>query len=532
MVRATRTRAEQRSRLDVRPRQYYQGPTFSTAEKRVLHSKGIITTFPKEVIEQARTAKIPEKELARLSENPVPGFSIDPPSDFTCTDVLYGVQEIDDLIHVKHLGGGIRRLRVSIAYVAAVVGELPLVYEEAMRRSSSIYLANGYIPMLPMEVVERTSLLEGQPRLAVTLDVIFNPFGQIIKISLYESMVKNMRAFTYAEAERIRQAGDGEWATLLQEAYILGRQLYKIRTSAEALTTFDQEREIIGENGPMTLHEAEKHGSYLSVHGPMLLFNSLMAHFMAYVGWPAPYRCHESINAHGFYSIENIGHAGLGIDYYLHGSSPLRRAPDLAWQLALRTYLSCPNLPLVEKERIAQHIQSMTKRHSSYPRRATAVTSSVLRSRRAIQMTKEELLRASPGLFRRLLAGALLTKNSGFDNVLDAARERELAHSDMLFMIQLAHQSRRLQDFIINYIEERPTFYVFGLLRSLARINRWKFCSTGSRRIVIASGGKKFSTRMGPRYYLTSGARKAAERIFLADYVRGQLVEVEIEIPT
>lgn len=87
-------------------------------------------------------------------------FSIDPPT----------AKDLDDALHVEALPNGLLRIGVHIADVAHFVKPNTKLDEEAQARSTSVYLVQRVMPMLPGLLCEQLcSLNPGVERFAFSV---------------------------------------------------------------------------------------------------------------------------------------------------------------------------------------------------------------------------------------------------------------------------------------------------------------------------------------------------------------------------
>ena len=92
----------------------------------------------------------------------LPTFTIDPPT----------ARDFDDAISAERLDGGVVRVWVHIADVAAHVPPGSAVDREAYRRGTSVYVPGKVEPMLPEALSnDACSLVPHQDRLAVTVEL-------------------------------------------------------------------------------------------------------------------------------------------------------------------------------------------------------------------------------------------------------------------------------------------------------------------------------------------------------------------------
>lgn len=124
-------------------------------------------------------------------------FSIDPQG---CTDV-------DDTMHVRKLPSGNYEYGVHIADVTQYVKPDTLLDRIAQDRSTTVYLPDRRIDMLPEFLsAGLCSLLEKQERAAFSVIWEVDENMQIIKKEFLKSLIKSRKAFSYEEALRVLES--------------------------------------------------------------------------------------------------------------------------------------------------------------------------------------------------------------------------------------------------------------------------------------------------------------------------------------
>ena len=173
-----------------------------------MRSRNLLSSFTPQALQEAESARPPTagsegniRDLRHLA-----WFSID--NDDT--------QDLDQLSVAEPLPGGATRLQVAVADVDALVLAGGAVDGHANANTTSVYTAAGVFPMLP-EVLstDRTSLHEGQERLAVVVEMEVQANGTVTASSVYRAAVLNHAKLTY---DRVAAWLDGSLAPLAQAA--------------------------------------------------------------------------------------------------------------------------------------------------------------------------------------------------------------------------------------------------------------------------------------------------------------------------
>ena len=155
-----------------------------------MRSRGLLPAFEPEALHEAEAARQPSLEDNRAIRDlrHLTWFSID--NDDT--------RDLDQLSVAELLPGGATRLRVAVADVDALVASGGAVDGHAAANTTSVYTAAGVFPMLP-EVLstDRTSLHEGQARLAVVVEMQVDADGTVSSSTVYRASVLNRAKLAY-----------------------------------------------------------------------------------------------------------------------------------------------------------------------------------------------------------------------------------------------------------------------------------------------------------------------------------------------
>src|SRR5690606_41098885 len=111
----------------------------------ILLEKGFSLHFPEEVVEEAArmNTTISNEEIQKRKDlRDILTFTIDP----------VDAKDFDDAISFRRLKGGLTEVGVHIADVSHYVTEHSGIDTEASRRTTSVYLPDRVVPMLPEQL--------------------------------------------------------------------------------------------------------------------------------------------------------------------------------------------------------------------------------------------------------------------------------------------------------------------------------------------------------------------------------------------
>ncbi|MCR5234993.1 MAG: ribonuclease R [Lachnospiraceae bacterium] len=362
--------------------------------------------FPEKVMKQAQ--KVPEEVDVSLY-----GKRRDLRDLLMVTIDSEEAKDLDDAVSL-YTEDGNYVLGVHIADVSEYVRESSALDKEALKRGTSVYLADRVIPMLPHRLSNGIcSLNEGVDRLALSCIMTIDDKGEVISHEITESIIKTNRRMTYTAVNGIIEMRDSK---LLKEYEELVPMFLRMQELAELLRRkrkkrgsidFDlpETKIVLDEKGePVDIRPYERNSATRLIEEFMLIANETVAEHFCLKEVPFVYRIHEVpdpekirklemfIRNFGYgikvkndevhprelqqlleriegtpqealisrltlrsmqrakYSTECAGHFGLACRYYCHFTSPIRRYPDL-------------QIHRIIKESLHRRLKSEQRRH-------------------------------------------------------------------------------------------------------------------------------------------------------------------------
>lgn len=352
------------------------------AMQSILLDNGFELHFPQEVMDEAAaiSREITDEEVARRRDmRGTTTFTIDPET----------AKDFDDALSIKELENGNLEIGVHIADVAHYLVEDSALDKEALKRSTSVYLVDRVLPMLPEELSnDLCSLNPHEDKYTFSAVFEMKKNGKVKSEWFGRTVIHSDRRFTYEEAQERLDTQEGDYQ---KELNILNKIHHNLRNARykDGSISFESEevRFILDENGkPINTYVKERKDAHMLVEDFMLLANRSVAKFISKkdkIEIPFVYRIHDEPNpdkladfalfakalghqmhidtpkqiAESFnaladaakeneqlkmleplairtmskaeYSSDNIGHYGLGFEFYSHFTSPIRRYSDV-----------------------------------------------------------------------------------------------------------------------------------------------------------------------------------------------------------
>ncbi len=351
--------------------------------KSILVQSGFDLVFPDAVIEEVSHLEdaISDDEISRRRDfRDRRTVTIDPLT----------AKDFDDALSFKELENGGIEIGIHIADVTHYVQPGSALDREAYLRSTSVYLVDRVLPMLPEKLSnELCSLRPNEDSLTFSAVFQFDSDKKIIDRWFGKTIIHSDKRFTYEEAQLIIEGEEGEWSEMIKAMNQIALHLRKerFRNGSIAFESDEVQFDLDENSKPIGIKIKERKEAHLLVEDFMLLANREVASHLQDKqngkDIPFVYRVHDlpdsdrlenlrlfakeigfafdlqtpekiinSFNrlakeslqkpelkilepiairtmAKAIYTTNNIGHYGLGFDNYTHFTSPIRRYADV-----------------------------------------------------------------------------------------------------------------------------------------------------------------------------------------------------------
>ncbi len=351
--------------------------------------------FPKNVDKAAEKIplEISEEEIQKRRDvRNITTFTIDP----------VDAKDFDDALSVQKLNNGNWEVGIHIADVTHYVTPNSIIEEEAKNRATSVYLVDRVVPMLPERLSNGVcSLRPNEDKLCFSAIFEMNENAEVLAEWFGKTIIHSNHRFTYEEAQTVIETGEGDLKDEVLKLDELAKKLRdkRFKKGSIAFDRVEIKFNIDEKGKPLSVYFKEAKDSNKLIEEFMLLanqkvaekigkakqnkssktfvyrihdkpdpdklvsFNTFIHRFGYGIQLSTPNTVANSLNnllnnvkgkkeqnvvetlairamAKAEYSTRNIGHYGLGFEYYTHFTSPIRRYPDMMVHRLLERYLS------------------------------------------------------------------------------------------------------------------------------------------------------------------------------------------------
>ncbi len=260
--------------------------------------------------------------------------------------------EIDDAISLENHNSGYK-VWIHIADPTAFFELNSPIDKEARRRSSTIYLAEHTIPMIPIRISSRLiSLCQNKKCPAISVGVLLSDYGEVISFEITRSIIKPRYCLTYDDAEELIELAPHEEEDLYKLSKILDKRR-SWREKRGAITLEQPQGRFTVKDSKPQLTVIYPSRSRRLISEAMILMGSVIGEFGSSNDLPLPYRSQLKSSIPSYNDLRYINnvairnsaiklnlkkgylgsrashHFSLGLDAYVQFTSPLRRYSDI-----------------------------------------------------------------------------------------------------------------------------------------------------------------------------------------------------------
>ena len=424
--------------------------------------------------------------------------------------------------------------------------------------------------MLPHALSEdKLSLVEGQPRPTITIQVSLNPLGEIQSTDIFESWIVSAKRFSYEQADRVCQRPSHPFHELLQRCQSWSERLNQERQNQGAIGgMFNASGFWVDENGAVMVSEGKQFHAQMIIQEFMILANRAVAHWFAERDVLALYRNHtartiapereqimQALLTTGSmtlirqklqnwmnkaeYNPTLIGHFALNLTAYCHFTSPIRRLADLLNHRIIKALIHEQPHPYqqVELEQLCTYIATLNQQEEEETKAFYKE-----RSERAYQKqiegkgtdTAATLAALSEKEFSRIVKHA--AKEHNFEPIRAVAMQRleeEKLSVQSLYLLLIHSGDAELQRRILAALAQQPEDATSLLTLAIAQEPTWEQMDYVEESqelppfrisVEVSRAGQVTTTKAPAQSQRKQSARHLACLSWLEAYVSDELV--------
>ncbi|NJK39136.1 MAG: VacB/RNase II family 3'-5' exoribonuclease [Oscillatoriales cyanobacterium SM2_3_0] len=278
-------------------------------------------------------------------------------------------QEIDDGLSLEFLDDNRQRLWIHIADPTHLINPGDQLDLEARRRTTTVYLPTGMIPMFPSDLATGPmSLVQGQVCNALSFAVILEESGAIAEYSIHASKVKPTYRLTYDDVDEMLQLGI-QAEPEVENIALWAKRRKQWRDSRGAISIYMPESSVKVDEDEVTITVLDDSPARQLVAEMMILTGEIAAQYGKEHNLALPYRSQPqpdlppqeelmklpagAVRAcmmrrympRSEVTLTPARHASLALDNYTQVTSPIRRYSDLLTHFQIKAHLRGEALP-------------------------------------------------------------------------------------------------------------------------------------------------------------------------------------------
>ena len=284
--------------------------------------------------------------------------------------------EIDDAISLE-IKNDKKYIWIHVCYPCKLFEFDSEIDINAKKRSSSLYLIDKSISMLPKDIIKQSNLKKNKVSETLSACIELNENGSIKKYEILETLIKPNYEFTYEDTNEILDLEPKEEYELILLNKLL-KQSFNYRKKKGAITFNNNYSKILYNNESISFETIEITQAHKLVSEAMILMGNITGDYLRKNNIPAPFRSQKincdsknilerNINSPVKYIIlkqfigkSNVSskpdiHETLGLESYVQSTSPLRRYLDLIVQRQLHLFIN--NKDFLSEETINKEIE-------------------------------------------------------------------------------------------------------------------------------------------------------------------------------